>query len=223
MTLDEVDETTGILATLLSALSGTIAGAAGQPAADLFYAIGDLRTNAPALIRSGSWGAQLLACFDQAFAAGATVANMELVRLAMEAESPQSVTAVALTNGGIRMALAEEVKILAVTTFASRSAIDIAIAALIAAFTNAVEYAADSGDSAVFQALIGAQAAAVTDLNARAQTLPAIVSYSTGRVMTSHALSQRLYGTAAYADQLVALNSVIDPQFMPMQGVALSE
>ena len=52
----------------------------------------------------------------------------------------------------------------------------------------AVEYAADSGDSATFQALIAAQSAAVTDLNARAQSLPSLVTYSFGRVMTSHAL-----------------------------------
>ena len=148
---------------------------------------------------------------------------MELVRLAMEAEAPQSVAAVALTNAGIRMALAAEVQILAATTFVSRQDIDTALAALVAAFEDAVEYAADSGDSAVFQALIAAQAASVTDLNSRAQSLPAIVTYSFGRPMTSHALSQRLYGDASRADELRALNGVIDPHFMPAAGVALSE
>ncbi len=148
---------------------------------------------------------------------------MEAVRLALETETPQSVTAVALTNAGIQMALVEEVKILAATTFVSRTAIDAALTALIAAFEGAVEYAADSGDSATYQALIAAQGAAVTDLNARAQSLPSLITYTFGRVMTSHALSQRLYGSAAYCDQLVGMNGVIDPHFMPSTGAALSQ
>ena len=222
MTIDEINESTSILATMMTALSGTLSAATGTAAADLYYAIGDLQANAGTLIRSGVWGAQLLACFDLSVAAGATIANMELVRLAMVAEDPQSVTAIALTNAGIRLCLIEEVKILAATSFASRTAIEAALSALIAAFEGAVEYAADSGDSAVFQALIAAQAAAVSDLNTRAQSLPSIVTYSFGRPMTSHALSQRLYGTAANCDQLVAMNGVIDPQFCPPTGEALS-
>ena len=223
MTLSEVNETSAILGVLMTALSATLSAATGTAAADLYYAIGDLQANAGTLIRSGVWGAQVLACFDLALPAGATVADMEAVRLAMEAEAPQSVTAVALTNAGVVMALAEEVKILAATTFVSRTEIDAALSALVAAFEGAVEYAADSGDSAAFQALIAAQAAAVTDLNARAQSLPSIVTYSFPRVMTSHALAQRLYGDAGRADELRAMNGVIDPHFMPIAGSALTE
>ena len=223
MTLDEISEAKTILATMLSALGNTLAGATGTPAADLLYGIGDLEANADTYLRAGAIGAPLLACFNDAVAAGATIASMELVRLAMEAEVPQSVSAVALTNSGIRMALAAEVQILAATTFASRQDIDAALDALVAAFDPAVEYAADSGESAVFQALIAAQAASVTDLNSRAQSLPALVTYSFGRVMTSLALAQRLYGDASRADELCALNKVVDPTFMPATGVALSE
>ena len=223
MTLTEIDETTAILGVMLTALSGTLTAASGTAAADLYYAIGDLQANAGSLIRSGVWGAQVLACFDLSLPAGATITDMEAVRLAMEAQAPQSVTAVTLTNAAIQMALAEEVKILAATTFTSRTDIDAALSALIAAFEGAVEYAADSGDSATFQALIAAQAAAVTDLNARAQSLPSIVNYSFQRVMTSHALAQRLYGDASRADELRAMNGVIDPHFMPIAGSALTE
>ena len=223
MTFSEVDETVTILHVLLTALSGTLSAATGAPAADLYYAIGDLRSNAATLIQSGVWGAQLLACFDLAVPAGARVADMEAVRLALAAGAPQSVTAVALTAAGVQMALSEEVKILAATTFESRTDIDVALAALVAAFEGAVEDAADTGDSAGFQALIAAQAAAVSDLNTRAQSLPALITYAFARVMTSHALAQRLYGDAGRADELRAMNGVIDPHFMPITGSALSE
>lgn len=223
MTLNEISETQSVLATLLTALSGTLSAATGTAAANLYYAIGDLSANAGALIRSGVWGTNLLGVFNLSIAAGATIATMEQVRLAMVAEAPQSVTAVALTNAAMQMALGAEVQILAATTFASRQAIDTAIAALISAFEPSIDYAADSGDSASFQALIAAQAAAVTDLNTRAISLPSVVAYAYGRPMTSHALSQRLYGTASRADELVQMNGVIDPQFCPAAGVALSE
>ena len=219
----EISETTTILGVMMAALSGTLTAATGTAAADLYYAIGDLQANAATLIGSGVWGAQVLACFDLAVPAGASIADMEVVRLAMAAQSPLSVTAVALTNAGVQMALVEEVKILAATTFESRTDIDAALVALVAAFEGAIEYAADSGDSATFQALIAAQAAAVTDLNARAQSLPSLITYAFARVMTSHALAQRLYGDASRADELVALNKVIDPHFLPSTGVALSE
>ena len=222
MTLDEVAETKAVLGVMMTALSGTLVGATGTPAADLLYAISDLTANADTLIRGGVWGAQLLDAFDLSVAAGATIANMEAVRLALAAETPQTVTAVALVGAGTRMALACEVTILAATTFVSRQDVDAAQAALIAAFEAAVDDAADTGDSAAFQALIGAQAAAVNDLNTRAISLPEVVSYTFGRVMTSHALAQRLYGDASQADALVAMNGVIDPHFMPATGSALS-
>ncbi len=223
MTLSEIEEATAILGTLLAALSGSNAGGSGAASADLYYAVGDLTANAGTLIRSGIWGSRLAACFDFAVAAGATVPGMDAVRLALAAETPQSVTAVALTNAGVVMALGEEVRILAASTFASRQEIDDALAALVAAFEPAVDYAADTGDSAAYQALIAAQAAAVSDINARAQTLPALVTYAFGRPLTSHVLAQRLYGDASRADELCALNGVIDPQFMPATGVALAE
>ena len=222
MTLDELAETDAILATMMTALSGTLAAATGTAAAELLYAIGDLRANGGTYLRAGAIGATVLNCFELSFAAGATIANMELVRLAMVAETPQSVSAVAVTNLCVQLSLAEEVKILAATTFVSRQDIDAALTNLIASFEDAVEYAADSGDSATFQALIGAQAAAVNDLNNRAQALPSIVSYAFGRPMTSYALSQRLYGDGSRADELRALNAVIDPHFMPAAGIALS-
>ena len=222
MTLAELDETTAILGTLLTALSGTLAGATGTSAADLFYAIGDLQATAETTIRAGALGAPLLAAFDLAFAAGASIANLELVRLAMLAETPVSLSAIALTNAGIQLALAEEVKVLAATTFTSRGDVDAALSVLNQAFDQAEEYAADNHAPAVYQALIGAHAAAVRDLTSRARPLPNLVTYRFARVMTSHALAQRLYGDASRCDELVAENKIIAPAFCPPVGRALS-
>ena len=223
MMLAELEETQAILATMMTALSGTLTGATGTTAANLRYAIGDLLADADTLIRSASLGTPLLAVFDMSFAAGATIPTMELVRLALVAQAPVSLSAIALTNVGIQMALAEEVKILAATTFTSRQDVDTALSALNDAFDAAVEYAADNHDPSSFQALIAAHGAAVRDLTTRARPLPKMVTYSFNRPFTSHALANRLYGDASRCDELRAEGQVIDPAFMPITGPALSE
>lgn len=223
MTLDEIDEAKSILSTMMTALFGTVSGATGQDAAELYYAIGDLLANADTFLRAMQMGAALLNVFDLAFTAGATIDNMELVRLTLTAESPVGLPAIAVTNIGIQMALSEEVKILAATTFTSRQDVAAALAAINGAFESAEEFAADNKDPTSYQALIGAHAAIVRDLTTRAKPLPNMITYSFGRVMTSHTLANRLYGDASRCDELVQENKAIQPAFMPISGTALSE
>lgn len=223
MTLSELNETKAIISVMMTGLYGILTGATGSPAADLYYAIGDFLDSADSNLRAGVMGDALLNVFDLAFLAGATIPNMELVRLALTAQTPASPAAIAVTNIGIQMALAEEVKILANTTFTSSQDVDSALAAITAAFDSAVDFAADNHDPASYQALIGAHAAVVRDLTTRASPLPDMIKYSFGRVMTSHALANRLYGDASRCDELVSENKVIAPGFMPVSGLALSE
>ena len=222
MSVDELDEATAILATMMTALRGTLAGATGTPAADLYYAVGDLLANAPTLYQTSALGTPLAGCFALAVTAGATVIDMEAVRIAMMAEAPINLAGIATANAGIQMALASEVRILAATTFVSTQDVDAALTAINDAFDPAEEYAADSHDPTVFQALIAAHAACVQDLVTRARPLPKLVTYAVARPMTSHALAYRLYGDATRCDQLRDENKVIYPAFMPKTGVALS-
>lgn len=223
MTVDELDEASTILAAMMKALSGTLVGASGAAAANLFYAIGDILANGDAFLQAAALGTPLATAFALSVTAGATVPDMELVRLAMAAQTPMTSAAIAVTNAGIQFALAAEVQILAATTFASTQDVDAALTAINDAFDPAEEYAADNHDPTVFQALIGAHAACVQDLTARARPLPKLVTYATGRPVTSHALAYRLYGDATRCDELRAENRVIHPAFMPATGIALSD
>ena len=223
MSVDELDEAGAVLATMMKALSGTLVGASGLAAANLYYAIGDLLANGDMLLQSSALGTPLAAAFALSVTAGATVPDMELVRLAMTAQTPMTGAAIAVTNAGIQFALAAEVQILAATTFASTQDVDAALTLINDAFDPAEEYAADNHDPTVFQALIGAHAACVQDLTVRARPLPKLVTYTTPRPLTSHALAYRLFGDASRCDQLRNENRVIHPAFMPATGLALSD
>lgn len=223
MTIGDLDEAVAILATMLTAILGTLSGAVGRDGASLRYAVGDLQATAPTLLRTASLGAPLLNCFDLAFQAGATLVEMETVRAAMTAVSPIGLAGIAVANAGIRMALVEESKILAATTFTSSQDVFAAVWQMNSAFESAEEFAADNRDPANYQALISLHAAVTQDLTTRAMSLPQLITYSMARIMTSHALANRLYGDASRCDELRAENKVIHPAFMPLSGTALSE
>lgn len=223
MTLAELNEAISALSVMTKALSGVLVGATGTDAADLYYALSDLNTNADTYIRGASLGAALLNVFDLAVQAGATISTLEVVRTSLTALTPSGVPAIAVVNAGIRMTLAEEVKVLAATSFTSSQDVQNALTQINNGFDSAVEYAADNRDPTCYQALIAAHAAAVRDLMTRALSLPSVITYSFARVMTSHALANRLYGDASRCDELRQENKVIDPHFMPITGTALSE
>ena len=79
MTIGDLEEAIGVLKTLLTALLGTLSGQVGRRGADLRYAVGDLGASASTLLQAGTIGAPLWACFEDAFAAGATVTGFEMV------------------------------------------------------------------------------------------------------------------------------------------------
>ena len=148
---------------------------------------------------------------------------MERVRLAMLALTPRSIAAIAVATAGVRFALGREARILAATTFTSSQDVFAAVAQINGAFEAAEEFAADNRDPAAYQALIALHAAVVRDLTTRGASLPALVTYRVARVLTSHALANRLYGDASRCDELRAENKIIHPAFMPPTGTALSE
>ena len=153
-TVANIAEGVGFLTSMLNALSGTVSGQTGIPGTDLFFAINDLLVSGEGNLRSSQLGTPLLAVFEQATVAGATLAGMGTVLAAMEAVTPAGVIGVAVANAGINMALVEQARILSATTFTSSNDVSAAIASNNANFLSAEETVADSGDVSTYQALV---------------------------------------------------------------------
>ncbi len=81
--------------------------------------------------------------------------------------------------------------------------------------------AADGGDDDLYAAWKAVASAVQTDLTKRAARLPRRGLYSLPGTLPALALSQRLYGTATRADELVGLAGVPHPGFMPAAGPLL--
>ena len=223
MTLGDLNEALGVVDTMLTTLLGTLSGNVGREGAALRYAIGDLQAEAPALVSTGTIGLPLLGCFMAAFYAGAGYAAFDKVRLAMQAEAPIGLPGAIIANLGIRFTLGRQARVLAAITFTSSQDVFAAIAAVNGAFEAAEEYAADNRDPASYQALLALHAAVTQDLTTRAMSLPSLVTFTMPRILTSHALANRLYGDASRCDEIRAENKIIHPAFCPPSGTALSE
>lgn len=222
-TLPEVREANAVLSRLLDALGTTLTSQVGRQGARTRSLIGWLRAYGEQEMRAARLGARLYACFESAQAAGASVSGMDTVRQAMLAEAPVGLCALTIVNLGIRLSLVERCRTLAVTSFRSRSDVDLAQVTLNEAFESAEDYAADGDDDpGVWQALIALHAASSADLTGRARPLPKMASYTTGKILPSLVLSYRLYGDASRADELRAENKVVHPAFMPVSGQALT-
>lgn len=223
MNTTDASEAFGVLDLMLTALLGTLSGQTGRQGSALRYAVGDLRAVGLAQIQAGTLGLPLVNCFLLAYYAGADLDGMDRVRAAMMELTPSGDPAKAIAASGIRFALGRSAAILASRTLTSLDAVKAALSRINDAFEAAEEFAADNRAPTVYQALIALHAAVVLDLTTRGRPLPKMVAFTFAKVMTSHALANRLYGDAGRADELRQENSIIHPAFCPPAGVALSE
>jgi DNA circularisation protein N-terminus len=81
--------------------------------------------------------------------------------------------------------------------------------------------AADLGLDDLYRGWQAIGAAAVQDLGQRAQQLPRLARYGVPGSLPALALAQLLYQNGARADELIALNAVSHPAFMPRSGYRL--
>jgi hypothetical protein len=224
MTLSDLQEALGIVTALGNALGATLSGPnVGRPGSLLRQAVGNLEANAEASLRAGAIGAQISACFDLAWQAGASFAAFGQVAAAMLAQAPLGLTGVAVANAGIRFALCKQALIVSSTVFVSRDDVQAMVANVNAAFDPAEEYAADDHDPGTYQAFVALHAAVIRDLQLRAIPLPRLIAFALPRSVPSLTLAQRIYADAGRADELGAENRVIHPAFMPASGQALSQ
>lgn len=191
-------------------------------AADLRLAVGDLDAYSLLRMIAGTFGDDLLNCFEQAFLAGADVSGFDRVRKAAQRETPSSIEAVSVVAGFVQLSLAYQAKSLSSLVFKSRQAVEVMLANMNIAFEPAEEYAADQPASDVYRALIGLHAAVTRDLITRSKPLPRMVNYRFERSFPSLKIAQVLYGDASRAEEIHGENKVPHPLFMPGAGRALS-
>jgi prophage DNA circulation protein len=185
-------------------------------------AIGDTTANVTSLLATDALGPPLANCFSLVQQAGATQAQLNQVRVAVEAETPVTLGGTMVQNVCIYFCLATEATVIAGMTFVSRQDVDALKALMRQPFNDAEEIAADDMDQATFAALIKLDASITNYLVTTARPLPRMIGYQFTAPLPSLVVAYRLYQDASRADQVVAENKVVHPAFCPPSGVALS-
>lgn len=126
----------------------------------------------------------------------------------------------------LRPAAIESARAAAAVGFASRDAATTVRDRLAARLDSLMIEAGDAGDDAAWSALAKLRAAMVRDINRRGARLPRLVSVTPATVLPALVIAQNLYGDDASgivgrADEIVALNDIRHPGFVPA-GEALS-
>ena len=217
----DAKEAAPIVSRMLTNLAACVppSGVAGSQART---AIGDTAANVTALLATDALGPPLANCFALVAAAGATQAQLEQVRIAVEAETPQTLGGALVQNAGIYFCLATEAQIITTVPFVSRQDVEAIKATLRQPFDDAEELAADDMDQASFMALVSLDAAITNYLVTTARPLPQMVNYQFAVPLPSLVIAHRLYQDASRADQVVKENKIVHPAFCLPIGAALS-
>ena len=222
MTRSAMLEASGILTRLVAALRDASPGQQGRAGSDLRRAAGALIAGAEKAILSGTLGADLLAIFQLATAAGVEFFPMDRIRQKLLTENPAGLPAIAVTQAGVRFALSQMELRLAKMDYVSRDDVDRFLTITNTAFAQAEEAASDQADAVSYRSILALHAAVTRDLTERGRPLPRMVSYSFPRSMPALWLANRIYGDGGEAAQLVAENRPVHPAFMSPTGRALS-
>jgi prophage DNA circulation protein len=185
--------------------------------------IGWTLANALTLLCDDQIGPPLDLCFDLVRQTGATLPQMEEVRVLLDAETPGSLGATMIRDRSIHLALAQEGKIISSMIFQSRRDIDDLINQIQEPFDTAEEIAADTMGQEDYQAIIQLRAAIINYLVITGRPLPSMLSYQFATPLPSLVISQRLYGDGSRYDEIRAENKVVHPAFCPPMGQALSQ
>jgi prophage DNA circulation protein len=196
---------------------------AGRTGSMFRQACGDLLANAEALINAGQIAAPLANIFNLARTAGATLDQFDTVRANTEKLSVRYFPAYLIGITCVRLALVQMARILSLTEFTSRPAVDRYIDRMNASFDNAETIAGNLKDQASYQSLVALHAAVTYDLTTRERPLPTIIVYDFALPRPALWICNRLYGGEARAVELVDENKPVHPAFMQMPVRALSQ
>ena len=221
MTRSDANEAAPIVDRMLANLVATVP-AKGRAGSDARTAIGDARANAFKLCIYDALGPPLLECFTLARQAGATMQQLDVVRVMLEQEAPTTLGGVLVQNAGIRFCLASEARIIAAMTFVSRQDVDAIRQQMHQPFFDAQEIAADDMDQATFQALVRLNGSMVNHLVSTARPLPRMLNYQFFEPLPSLVMAYKLYSDASRCDEMRDENKIVHPAFCPPTGKALS-
>ena len=215
-------EAVAIIDRMLTALTNGMP-VSGRAGSDLRRLVGQLRADADEAIKDGTVGTQMQACFDAALAAGATLINMDNVRIAMLKETPKYYIAAAVACGGIVFSLVEQTRMITATTFVSRIDVDVVMTKMIEVIDTIKLAMANMITGNNYQYVIALGASLLQHLAATEQLLPRIVSYQLAANLPALTLANFLYGDGGRFDELIMENKTVHPAFMQRDIIALSE
>jgi len=223
MLRSEVNEALAIIDRMMDQLAACFLGATGRSSFAARNAIGGMRARAESYLRNAALGAPLQACFDTTRVAGATFNQFTVVHRAILAETPIALPAVLVVQAGIQFVLSQMARVLAATTFVSRTDADDALVKMNDVFDPAEEAAADQHDAGSYQALLTLHGAVTRDLTARGLLLPRVIDVTLPEVMPSLWIANHLYYDGSRADEIAAENKVVHPAFCPLRLRILSQ
>jgi hypothetical protein len=193
----------------------------GRNGSDLRRACGDLKARADLYIIKNMIGNKLSTAFDLARKSGATLDEFNRLRATIIAEPVETLIGTLLKNGCVGFSLQQMATLTVDIKFTSREDVDRVRKELHPAFNDAEEVAADEMALMVYRATVSLHAAVTFHLSATARPLPQMLTYRFSIPRPTLILSQRLYYTAARADELREENKVVHPAFAPREGRAL--
>lgn len=194
----------------------------GRDGANLRTTINQIRANAVQLLQADIIGPPLANCFQLAQTAGATLQQIERVRVTAEAEVPTTAGAIMIRDSLIMFCLETQARILAGTDFVSRQDVETTRTMLNASFGSIEEDIADRMDAMTYRAIVELHAAVSFYLVETARPLPRMLNYRFNLPLPTLAIAQKLYHDAGRADELRQENKVVHPAFCRPAGRALS-
>ncbi|MEM1046488.1 MAG: hypothetical protein AAGL24_10065 [Pseudomonadota bacterium] len=171
------------------------------------------------VLTTGALGDDLQAALDGMLAGNATLPSLlratEQVA-AIEATTPDTVELIGDCAALVLAAAAERI---ATTTFDTREDLIVERDRLVRQLDLSAIGASNAGLRDLVVAVRALLSATVSALDDTIHTLPRRRTYRLGAALPSLVLSTRFYGDGGSADDLVALNRVSNPLFMPIEGV----
>lgn len=222
MKKSERAEALAISTRLMAVLVSFPISSIGDEGANLRSAVGKFLSNFHQLIVDHLVGTELLACFEQARMAGATVLSMNNVRKAMFKETPAFPLGLAIVNAAVIFSFVEQSKIISKIEFVSRISASILMDEMAVVIEDIKLTKADSFVSRDYQNFVGLAALLVQHLSATERQLPRVVNYLYGTHLPALYLSNRIYGVGSRSEELISENKTVHPAFMQRNVIALS-
>ena len=217
----EAKEIAGIISRIAPVVLAAVPSKRGTTASSLRRAVG-LMLGDPNMAHIGTFAIAFRVCLDLARASGATLTSMDAVRVAATAEAPINLGAILTVNAIIRLTLAQDARIIAGLSFASRDDVDRIADAMNDAFDSAGETASDDHDAGTYLAILRLQADVTKHLADRGRVLPRVIDYSNPQTTTAITMAKRAYNDPSRSDEIRLENRIVHPAFVPLTGRMLA-